>query len=583
VRRRASRRRPPLRKRVAETWELWATPLRWRAAATQRLWRPEAGRRIGLFTPDPFPAGVVDYPPSEAKLPRGPLTVSGWALFPQDAVAHIEIWLGEEWLGRARLGIPRPDVRQSRNQPRAGISGFELVTDLARWPGPDGSATLQTTATSVSGETHELDRVKINVGVKKKPVRAKLLQAPPARTPQPAGDRKTHLMVCTHQLNLGGAQLYLLDLLSELIKSEAIEATVVSGLDGPLREDLEELGIPVHISSLVPVDDLSSHIGRVEELTAWAADRDFDAAFVNTATPLALSGAEAASQLEIPAIWAIHESFAPAVLWSGMHPDIRERAEATLAEAALVVFEAEATQRLYEPPLRSSQCVTLPYGLDLGPIEAERAEFDMAAARRKASVPESADVLLCVGTVEARKAQIPLAQAFDLIAGDHPDAHLVIVGGGANLDSIALREWIREAEWGDRLRLIPVTPDVHSWYALADLLVCASDIESLPRTVLEAMAFETPVLATEVFGIPELIEDGKTGWLCEPRDVKVLAEALDRFLKTPEEVRRQVARASRKLVEERHYLPEYANQISKQLDRVIESHSSEPQRRIATR
>jgi D-inositol-3-phosphate glycosyltransferase len=553
--------------------------LRERVTTTGRLWAP----RFASPT-ERSPGGAIDYPHFRTKLRRGPLIVNGWALFPDEAVSHLEVWLDEEPLGRARLGIPRPDVTLSRGHPNAAISGFELATDLTQWDGPDGPATVRAVATSVTGRTYELERVTLEIrGRGEKKSDEKRIEPPAARTPRGGGGNRPHVMVCTHQLNLGGAQLYLLDLLRELIKSEAIEATVVSGLDGSLRQDIEELGIPVHISSLVPVDDLSSHIGRVEELTAWAADRQFDAAFVNTATALALPGAEVASQLGIPAMWAIHESFAPAVLWSGMSAEIRERAEATLAEAALVVFEAEATQRLYEPPLEPSQCVTLPYGLDLGPIEAEREEFDMASARRKASVPADADVLLCVGTVEARKAQIPLAQAFDLIAGDHPDAHLVIVGGGKNQDSVALREWIEKADWGDRLRLIPVTPDVHSWYALADLLVCASDIESLPRTVLEAMVFETPVLATEVFGIPELIEDGKTGWLCEPRDVTALAEALDRFLKTPDDVRRRVAQASCALVEERHYLPEYANQISKQLGGIVEGHPPESQRRIAAR
>ncbi len=117
-----------------------------------------------------------------------------------------------------------------------------------------------------------------------------------------------------------------------------------------------------------------------------------------------------------------------------------------------------------------------------------------------------------------------------------------------------------------------MTPDIHSWYALADLLVCASDIESLPRTVLEAMAFETPVLATEVFGIPELIEDGRTGWLCEPRDVNALAEALDRFLEHRRGGARRGCGAARKFVEERHHLPEYANRVATLLSSAVDGH-----------
>ena len=99
------------------------------------------------------------------------------------------------------------------------------------------------------------------------------------------------------------------------------------------------------------------------------------------------------------------------------------------------------------------------------------------------------------------------------------------------------------------------------WYGLADILVCASDVESLPRTVLEAMAWETPVLATEVFGLPELIEDGETGWLCAPRDIEALADSLDRALSSSPAERARIGAAARVLVQERHSLPEYGRQV----------------------
>jgi glycosyltransferase involved in cell wall biosynthesis len=101
------------------------------------------------------------------------------------------------------------------------------------------------------------------------------------------------------------------------------------------------------------------------------------------------------------------------------------------------------------------------------------------------------------------------------------------------------------------------------------VLVCASDIESTPRTVLEAMAWETPVLGTRVFGLPELITDGETGWLCEPRDLPALAAALDRVLSLPAEERRRVGAAGRPLVAERHSLARYGREIAALLDRAV--------------
>ena len=53
-----------------------------------------------------------------------------------------------------------------------------------------------------------------------------------------------------------------------------------------------------------------------------------------------------------------------------------------------------------------------------------------------------------------------------------------------------------------RIRIEPVQPGIHRWYHAVDVLVCASDVESLPRSMLEAMAFGRPVASTAVFGVP---------------------------------------------------------------------------------
>jgi glycosyltransferase involved in cell wall biosynthesis len=113
-----------------------------------------------------------------------------------------------------------------------------------------------------------------------------------------------------------------------------------------------------------------------------------------------------------------------------------------------------------------------------------------------------------------------------------------------------------------------MTPEVEPWFGIADLLVCPSDIESMPRTVLEAMAWETPVLATAIFGLPDLIEDGESGWLCEPRDLAALTAALDRALTSGAEERRRIGRAGRVLVESRHSLEQYGREVAALLERI---------------
>jgi D-inositol-3-phosphate glycosyltransferase len=542
--------------------------VRWRLRATRRLWTSGVQPNMPILPPGPLSVaarGLLDLPEAGSTLDRYALHARGWVLFSSGPASRVELWLGKHPLGRARVGVPRPDIEKLADDPLAGVSGFEITADLSKWEPEGGDIAIRTVATGSRGERYELPSIPVKPGIAEELATS---VTPPSPTPRSSGGGGLRVLVCTHQLNLGGAQLYLLDLLRELVRQGAVEPAVVSAADGELREELEAIGIPVHISSLVPPDDLSSHVGRVEELFAWASERGFEAVFINTATAFSFPGGELAAELGIPAVWAIHESFPPAVLWGELDPQVRRRAEKALSEAAVAIFEADATRRLFEPSI-GGRSLVIPYGLDLSPIEAVRADFDRGAARRDAGIAEDAEVVLCVGTVEPRKAQLPLAQAFGSIAADHPRAKLVFVGSRDDVYSDALSAFVASNGLDDQINLIPVTPHVLPWYGLADLLVCASDIESLPRTVLEAMAFETPVLATSVFGLPELIDDGETGWLCEPRDTLALASALDRALNSSPEERRRIGRAGRDLVVRRHPLDAYGREVARLLDAAV--------------
>lgn len=547
--------------------------MRWRLRATRRLWSPGVAPEMPFLGPDPIDVvahGEIDCPRAGDRIEGEMLLVRGWTIFPGSPTSRVEVWLGDTSIGRARLGIERPDLEDHSGLAEARLGGFELTIDVETLPEAEGEREIRVVATSAAGERLDLGSVPVVIpgdAVGESPSGG--LAPPPARTPHAEGGSGRRLLVYTHQLNLGGAQLYLMDLLRVLIDRGAVQPTVVTAMDGVLRTELEELGVPVHVSSPPPMDSLSSYVGRTEELAHWAADRDFEAVLINTATGLVLPGAEVAHQLGIPAVWAIHESFPLAVLWQGADPAVREHAELALGRAALAIFEADATRRMFEDKIGDGRGVVVPYGVDFAPIETERDRFDRAAARRQVGIPGDAEVVLCVGTVEPRKAQVQLAQAFDLIAADHPRARLVFVGVADTPASDLLAGAVERAKARERIELVGITPEVQRWYGMADLLVSASDVESLPRTVLEAMAWETPVLATDVFGLPELIEDGKTGWLCEPRDTAALAAGLDRALSSPEEERRRMGRDARALVEERHSLDRYGGEVADLIEQVI--------------
>jgi len=508
--------------------------------------------------------GHLDPPSSGRLVRRGAIAFHGWTLFASGPCKRVEVLLGGEPLGRARLGLPRPDVCEALELAPGEATGFELPVNLDRWPGGDGEASLRAIATGPAGERLELGPVELTVA----PALAPLSPAPPRPTPCAAAGRGLRTLVVTHQLDLGGAQLYLMDLLTELLRIEAVAPTVVSAIDGPLRPELEALGVPIHISGIPPTDRLDAHLGRVEELAAWAAEREFEVAFVNTATTHVLSGLEVAGRLGAPTIWAIHESMEPPELWGRVDPGVRRRAEAALGTVAQPLFVATATQRLFEPAIGAERGLTIPYGLDLHPIDARRDGFDRDGARRERGIARDAEVLLCVGSIEPRKAQVPLAQAFARIAARHPRAHLVFVGGRESPYAELLSACAASCGAAERISIVPTTADVQPWFGVADFLVCASDVESLPRVALEAMAWELPVLGTDIFGLPELIEDGVNGWLCEPRDLVALSEALERALGSSLAQRRRMGRAGRELVERRHSLEVYGREVADLLARV---------------
>ncbi|HOY55901.1 MAG TPA: glycosyltransferase family 4 protein [bacterium] len=113
------------------------------------------------------------------------------------------------------------------------------------------------------------------------------------------------------------------------------------------------------------------------------------------------------------------------------------------------------------------------------------------------------------------------------------------------------------------LGLIPYE-DVQKYYALADVFVRPSLTEGLGNVFLQAMAAEIPVIATPVGGIPDFLKDGETGWFCEVKNPKSIAEKINYILdeKNKNEVDGVVGKA-RKMVEEKYSWKKIADKMGK--------------------
>ena len=217
-----------------------------------------------------------------------------------------------------------------------------------------------------------------------------------------------------------------------------------------------------------------------------------------------------------------------------------------------IFFEADASRLLYEVEGDPERFVTIRYGVPIVEIDEYLKATDRAVLRRKYGLPTNATIVLCMGTIEPRKSQAALATAFAELADRYPDAVLVLVGDRGDPYSDAVRTVIDRLDLGDRIRLVPIVEDTRPWYRMADVLVSASDLESMPRSILEAMAFGLPVVAARAFGVGEIIDDGVTGWLFDVRDSVALREALDRVLRLSPSERADVADAAALVVRDQH-------------------------------
>ena len=146
-------------------------------------------------------------------------------------------------------------------------------------------------------------------------------------------------------------------------------------------------------------------------------------------------------------------------------------------------------------------------------------------ARAQLSLPQDGPLLLYVGNLKASKGCMDLLEAFPALLAAQPAACLVYVGAGACRDSLLERA----AQLGVAQRVHQVGAIAHDtlgdWFRAADLLCLPSHNEGVPNVVLEAMSCGTPVVATRVGGIPEVLPEC-AGRLVAPQDRDALSAAL---------------------------------------------------------
>jgi len=134
--------------------------------------------------------------------------------------------------------------------------------------------------------------------------------------------------------------------------------------------------------------------------------------------------------------------------------------------------------------------------------------------------------VLFVGRVEKRKGADVLLRALPRVIEKHPDCEFLFVGQVSD----ELTELVKAAPPAARFLSFKPRQELVALYQQASVCAVPSLWDNSPNVVYEAMACGTPVVASRVGGIPELVDEGATGLLVPPRDERALAEAINKLL-----------------------------------------------------
>ena len=133
--------------------------------------------------------------------------------------------------------------------------------------------------------------------------------------------------------------------------------------------------------------------------------------------------------------------------------------------------------------------------------------------RKNAGISDNEKMLLCVGEFSERKNQATVIQAFSMLLPKHRNIKLVFAGDGKTLETC--RQLVHSLELDTHIRFLGHVDKIAPLYRCSDILVTASKMEGLPFNVMESLYCGVPVVATNIKGHSDLIENGINGFLTD--------------------------------------------------------------------
>jgi len=183
---------------------------------------------------------------------------------------------------------------------------------------------------------------------------------------------------------------------------------------------------------------------------------------------------------------------------------------------------------LIEAGIPGERITTVSTGVDFARYDRQGVAGDL---RKELGLPAGTPLVGTVAILRAKKGHADILDAVPAVLQRFPDAHFVFAGDGAQTANLKAR--IEADGLAGRVHLLGLRRDVTNVLASLDVFVLPTHQEALGTAFIEAGAMGLPAVATNVDGVPEVVQDGRTGLLVPVRDGKAIAEAICKLLGDP--------------------------------------------------
>jgi glycosyltransferase involved in cell wall biosynthesis len=339
---------------------------------------------------------------------------------------------------------------------------------------------------------------------------------PVQRAPLPGVQRVRVVEVLATGTN-GGAQEHLYNLVTRIDRSR-YDLSVVALSPGSAVRKLQRAGVPVLVidepDDAIAVGALAAHIAEIRPDVIH--NHMYRAETVGTRAAI---GVGEIGRRRPYIVGTVHSSRVRS------REDREELARLTPHMDRLIAVSKAIVAKI-EHEGRDTVPVDLIYnGVDLQRYDHQE---PCCTLRDDYGMEPGALIVGVVARLEPEKGHPTLLEAWPLVLKQVPNAHLLVVGEGG--ERAALEQLARDLRIAHRVVFTGRRDDVPAVTAALDCAVLPSYREAQGLTILEAMALSRPVVATNVGGIPEMIDDGVSGVLVPPHDAPALAAAISRVL-----------------------------------------------------